>query len=145
MARFAQVAVFPHRVAVVKRVPALYTYAVPDDWPSLEPGSFVLAPFGTQSDFDRLVTGVVVRLVDRSDVERTKPLAGLLHSAPVVDAVRLELSQWLADTYLEPLSNCVRMFAPPGQTIHSDIEYALVERDVPMPNFTKTQSELIDL
>ncbi|MFN8595608.1 MAG: hypothetical protein U0559_05450, partial [Anaerolineae bacterium] len=68
MTRFVEVAVFPHRVAITRRVPAAYTYAVPDDWPPVEPGSFVLAPFGKQSDFDRLVSGVVVRVSDRSDV-----------------------------------------------------------------------------
>ena len=31
-----------------------------------------------------------------------------------------------------------------GQSIHSDIEYALIERDAPWPNLGKSQAELID-
>lgn len=39
----------------------------------------------------------------------------------------------------------MRLFAPPGQSIHSDIEYALIERDAAWPNLGKSQAELIDL
>ncbi len=62
MTRYAEVAVFPHRVPLTKRVPAAYTYLVPDEWPLVQPGMLVLAPFGTQSDFDRLVSGIIVRV-----------------------------------------------------------------------------------
>src|SRR5512135_3360651 len=136
MTRFAEVAVFPHRVPIAKRVPAAYTYAIPDDWPLIEPGQLVLAPFGRQEDFDRLVSGVVVRVLDHGpEGVLVKPLEALLHSTPVVSSLHLELAQWLSDTYVEPLSNCVRLFAPPGQSIHSDIEYALIEHDAAWPNF----------
>ena len=64
MSRYAEVAVFPHRVPLTKRIPETYTYLVPDDWPELQPGAFVLAPFGTQSDLDRLVSGIVMRVTD---------------------------------------------------------------------------------
>ena len=144
--RFAEVVVFPHRVPISKRVPAAYTYAVPDDWPTIEPGQLVLAPFGRQDDFDRLVSGVVVRVLDHGPVGLlVKPLESRLHTTPVVSPLHLELAQWLSDTYVEPLSNCVRLFAPPGQSIHSDIEYALIERDATLPNLGKSQAELIAL
>lgn len=146
MTRFAEVAVFPQRTPIVKRAPAAYTYLIPNDWPDLEPGQLVLAPFGRQEDFDRLVSGLVIRVSDQApDLPRLKPLAAVLHPAPVVDALRLNLAQWLADTYVEPLSNCARLFAPPGQSIQSDVEYALVERDEVLPNLSKTQTELIAL
>jgi primosomal protein N' (replication factor Y) len=146
MTRYADVAVFPHQVPITQRLPSAYTYTVPDDWPTIEPGCFVLAPFGRQDDFDRLVSGVAMRVSeDTPEVKRLKPLEALLHSAPVVSPIRLELAQWLSDTYVEPLSNCVRLFAPPGQSIHSDVEYALNDRDVTLPNLTKTQSEVIAL
>ena len=146
MTRFAEVAVFPHRVPITKRVPAAYTYAIPDDWPLIEPGQLVLAPFGRQDDFDRLVSGVVVRVLEHGpEGILVKPLDALLHSSPVVSPLHLEMAYWLSDTYVEPLSNCVRLFAPPGQSIHSDIEYALIERDAPLPNLGKSQAELIDL
>ena len=146
MTRFAEVAVFPHRVPISKRTPAAYTYAIPAEWPLIEPGHLVLAPFGRQQDFDRLVSGVVLRVLDHGpEGLAVKPLDALLHSSPVVSPLHLEMAQWLADTYVEPLSNCVRLFAPPGQSIHSDIEYALIERDAALPNLGKSQAELIDL
>jgi primosomal protein N' (replication factor Y) len=146
MTRYAEVAVFPHRVPLTKRVPAAYTYLVPDEWPAVQPGMLVLAPFGTQSDFDRLVSGIVVRVTTQQpDFPRLKSLETLLHATPVINPAHLELAQWLSETTVEALSNCVRLFAPPGQSVHSDIEYALVERDAPMPKFTKVQIELIDL
>jgi len=146
MTRYAEVAVFPHRVPLTKRVPAAYTYLVPDEWPTIEPGMLVLAPFGTQSDFDRLVSGIIVRgTTQKPDLQRIKPLDALLHSSPVISPAHLELARWLAETTVEPLSNCVRLFAPPGQSLHSDIEYALIERDVELPKFTKLQAELIEL
>jgi primosomal protein N' len=112
----------------------------------VQAGVFVLAPFGTQGDFDRLVSGIVVRVTtQKPDIPRIKPLEALLHSAPVIRPAHLELAQWLAETTVEPLSNCVRLFAPPGQSVHSDIEYALIERDVELPKFSKVQAELIDL
>lgn len=146
MTRLVEVAVFPLRQPVIRRAPATYTYTVPDDWPDLEPGQLVLAPFGRQEQFDRLVSGIVVRRADQlPDGLRLKPLEAILHPTPVVDPLRLELAHWLADTYVEPLSNCVRLFAPPGQSIQSDVEYTLVERDEALPHLSKTQAELIEL
>ena len=146
MTRYAEVAVFPHRVPLTRRIPAAYTYLVPDEWPDVQAGMLVLAPFGTQSDFDRLVSGIVVRVTTQNpDLPRIKPLEALLHSAPVISSAHLELAQWLGETYVEPLSNCVRLFAPPGQSVHSDIEYVLIERDVELPRFSKVQAELIEL
>ncbi len=146
MTYFVEVAVFPHRVPITKRLPSAYTYLVPDDWPEVLPGSLVLVPFGRQDEFDRLVSGVIVKVTDEQpDVTRVKPLEAVLHTLPVVDPARLELAHWLSETYVEPLSNCVRLFAPPGQSIHSDIEYALVERDEIFPALSKSQAELIEL
>jgi len=146
MTRYAEVAVFPHRVPLVKRLPAAYTYVVPDDWPDVQPGALVLAPFGRQTEFDRLVSGVVVRLTTEApNITGLKSLEAILHAAPIVDPARLELAQWLSDMYLEPLSNCVRMFAPPGQSIHSDVEYTLADRSETLPKFSKSQAELIAL
>ncbi|CAG0931590.1 Primosomal protein N' [Thermoflexales bacterium] len=146
MSRYAEVAVFPHRVPLIKRVPATYTYLVPDPWPTIQPGMFVLAPFGTQRDFERLVSGIVVRVTtEPPDFPRIKPLEALLHATPVIGPAHLELAQWLAETTVEPLSNCVRLFAPPGQAVHSDLEYALIERDAALPRFSKVQAELMEL
>jgi primosomal protein N' (replication factor Y) (superfamily II helicase) len=146
MSRYAEVAIFPHRVPLTKRFPETYTYLVPADWPELQAGAFVLAPFGTHSDLERLVSGIVVQTTDEPpDYPRLKPLAALLDARPVVSPLHLELARWLAAAYVEPLSNCVRLFAPPGQSIHSDVEYALTDRSDPLPKFSTTQADLIEL
>ena len=146
MSRYADVAIFPHRVPLIKRFPETYTYVVPDDWPEIQPGAFVLAPFGAQSDLERLVSGLVMRVTaEPPDFPRLKPLAALLEARPVITPTHLELARWLAATYVEPLSNCVRLFAPPGQSIHSDVEYALADRSETLPKFSKSQAELIEL
>ncbi|HTP09603.1 MAG TPA: DEAD/DEAH box helicase, partial [Anaerolineae bacterium] len=146
MSRYAEIAVFPHRVPITKRLPETYTYLVPADWPELQVGAFVLAPFGTASDLDRLVSGIVMRTTDETPaVSRLKPLTALLDARTVIAPAHLELAHWLAATYLEPLSNCVRLFAPPGQSIHSDIEYALNDRPEILPRFYQSQAELIEM
>ena len=146
MTQYAEVAVFPHRTPLVKRFPPAFTYLVPEDWPAVQAGLFVLAPFGTQSDFERLVSGVIVRVTtQKPNVPRLKLLEALLHPAPVLSPVQLELAQWLADNTVEALSNCVRLFAPPGQARHSEIEYELVQRDAELPRFSKGQADLIEL
>lgn len=146
MSRYAEVAIFPHRVPITRRIPETYTYLVPDDWPTLQAGAFVLAPFGTASDQERLVSGIVTRATDElPDFPRLKPLTALLDDRPVVTPEHLELAHWLAATYLEPLSNCVRLFAPPGQLIDSDIEYALNDRPEALPKLYKSQADLIEM
>ena len=35
MPRYADVAIFPHRVPLIKRFPETYTYLIPEDWPEL--------------------------------------------------------------------------------------------------------------
>ena len=63
----------------------------------------VLAPFGMQSDFDRLVSGIVMRVTTQNpDLPRIKPLEALLHSAPVINAAHLELAQWLSEIRQNP-------------------------------------------
>jgi len=146
MTHYVEVAVFPHRILITKRVPQTYTYEVPEDWPdTLSAGCLVLAPFGRQDEFDRLVSGVVMRVLDQKpDALKVKPLEALLHPAPVVNPLHLELAHWISESYLEPLSNCVRLFAPPGQSLHSDIEYTLKDHDAVLPKLTRTQADVME-
>ena len=92
------------------------------------------------------MSGIVMRVTaEPPDFPRLKPLAALLETRPAVIPVHLELARWLAATYVEPLSNCVRLFAPPGQSIHSDVEYALADRSETLPKLSVSKAELIEL
>ena len=92
MSQYAEVAVFPHGMPLTKRVPAAYTYLVPDGWPALQPGMLVLAPFGMQSDFDRLVSGIIVRVISQPpEFPRIKPLEALLQKINAIKTQRAAL------------------------------------------------------
>ncbi|MDR2672222.1 MAG: primosomal protein N' [Coriobacteriales bacterium] len=47
------------------------------------------------------------------DPTRIKELQGVL-STPFFDAASVELAHWIAAEYLAPLSDCLRLFTPPG-------------------------------
>ena len=65
MTRYAEVAVFPaSRAADQARSRKPIPTLSPTTGRTLQPGAFVLAPFGAQSDLDRLVSGVVMRVTD---------------------------------------------------------------------------------
>jgi primosomal protein N' (replication factor Y) len=51
------------------------------------------------------------------DLERIKAIRELL-STPYFDSLHYELACWLAREYLTPLSECIRLFTPPGSTPH---------------------------
>ena len=85
-----------------------FTYAAPKNL-DLRPGHLVRVPFG-----QRTIYGVVVRLTHETSLDYVKPVLGLLHPQPVVDAVRLELAEWVAAHYLAPSFDAVAPFLPPG-------------------------------
>ncbi len=98
-----------------------FTYAVSASLaPALEVGAAVVVPLGA-----RMVAGYVVALAhnledlgaDSLDPARLKPVAQVLEGAAFrPQAVRI--ARWLAETYVAPLSECLRLFLPPGRAGH---------------------------
>jgi len=139
------------------RTRPVFHYAIPAKLAGkLQPGHFVLVPFGKHAaNKTRLVSGIILCLGDQAPPGiDLKPIDDLLDPQPVVSETHLWLAQWMADYYLAPLCECVRSFAPPGQTIHSDLEYALVQTtddqrpltaDQPAPRLGSLQSNIIAL
>ena len=74
----------------------------------VQPGHLVWVPFGSQE-----VQGVVVRTAPYSTVE-TKPVARLARPLPVLTRAQLELAFWVADYYIAPVSEAVKLFFTPG-------------------------------
>jgi primosomal protein N' (replication factor Y) len=72
------------------------------------PGHLVWAPFGRQE-----VQGIVLRLTREAPVT-TKPLIRLARPEPVLTAAQLGLAAWIADYYVAPLSEAIKLFFPPG-------------------------------
>ncbi|MCB0184380.1 MAG: hypothetical protein KDE31_08950, partial [Caldilineaceae bacterium] len=83
----------------------LFHYHLP---PALEstivPGHLVWVPFGAQQ-----VQGVVVRHASASPVP-TRAVLRLARSVPVLTPIQLALAAWIADYYVAPLSEAVKLF-----------------------------------
>lgn len=75
---------------------------------ALQPGHLVWVPFGHQK-----VQGIVVRLTNRAPVA-TKAIDRLARPQPVLTPTQLDLAFWIADYYVAPLSEAVKLFLPPG-------------------------------
>ncbi|MEZ4737595.1 MAG: primosomal protein N' [Caldilineaceae bacterium] len=72
------------------------------------PGHLVWAPFGGQR-----VQGVVVRLAESAPVT-TRPILRLARPEPVLTPVQVALAIWIANYYVTPLAEAVKLFLPPG-------------------------------
>jgi primosomal protein N' (replication factor Y) len=87
-----------------------FHYHVPDHLvKQVRPGQLVAVPFRTQQ-----LTAVVIRLTERSPVDKTRPVAAILDPAPVLTPAQIELAYWLSREFLTPLSLCLKYFLPPG-------------------------------
>jgi len=86
-----------------------YHYHLP---PELEdivaPGHVVWAPFGA-----REVQAVVLRRTPAAPVA-TKPILRLARPEPVLTPPQIELAAWIAETYVAPFAEAIRLFLPPG-------------------------------
>ena len=74
----------------------------------VQPGHLVWVPFGRQT-----LQGVVVGLADSAPVP-TKPIKRLARPQPVLTPAQIALSFWIADYYVAPISEAVKLFLPPG-------------------------------
>ena len=74
----------------------------------VQPGHLVWVPFGKQT-----LQGVVVRLAEGAPVP-TKPIKRLARPQPVLTPAQIALSFWIADYYVAPISEAVKLFLPPG-------------------------------
>ncbi|HEY0152437.1 MAG TPA: primosomal protein N' [Longimicrobium sp.] len=112
-------------VALPLPLPRTFTYRVPDEMrPAAQPGARVLVPFGSKEKIgwiDRIVEGE-----PDGNVERIKPIAGVLDAVPSATPAILNLSRWIADYYLAPLGQVLRTALPAGLT-ESTTDYVALE------------------
>jgi primosomal protein N' (replication factor Y) len=86
-----------------------FDYAVPDDLPDeVAPGCTVVVPLGS-----RFVGGYVVGLSDTTEVAATKPIAQVL-TPPLFPKWAPAIAAWIAQEYVAPISEALRLFLPPG-------------------------------
>jgi primosomal protein N' (replication factor Y) len=92
-----------------------YTYRLPDRLRDVAAvGHLVQVPLGPST-----ALGVIVALVDAPPPDlppdtTLRDVAEILDLLPVVTPAQLRLAQWIADRYLEPLSQAMRLMLPPG-------------------------------
>ncbi|MCY4412011.1 MAG: primosomal protein N' [Caldilineaceae bacterium] len=80
----------------------------PDLVGKVKPGHLVWAPFGPHE-----LQGIVVGPADSSPVE-TKAIARLVRPHPVLTQAQLDVAFWLANYYVAPISEAVKLFLTPG-------------------------------
>ncbi|MDR3137166.1 MAG: primosomal protein N' [Coriobacteriales bacterium] len=90
-----------------------YDYLVPPDLAvSAAVGCLVAVDFA-----HRPALGYITKLISEPtadiDTRKIKPLTQLL-SSPFFDAQAVRLANWMSEEYLAPLSDCLRLFVPPG-------------------------------
>ena len=95
----------------------------------IRPGHLVWVPFGSQE-----VQGIVVRTAPSSHVE-TKPVSRLARPQPVLTRAQLDLAFWVADYYIAPVSEAVKLFLTPG----------LLTKDGSPPRVRTKREEQIEL
>ena len=93
-----------------RAIDAPFDYLIPDHIAGVEVGSCVLVDFS-----GRPAVGYVIERTDTSEVARLKPVRALL-GGPYFNQVGAQTAQWVASEYVCPLSDAVRLFAPPGGT-----------------------------
>lgn len=104
------------RVAnIVVDVPAMeidthFDYLVPEVLDGVSVGSCVLVEFG-----HRPVVGYVVGMSSDSQHDSLKEVLALL-GGPYFSDAGVAVARWVADEYLCPLSEAVKLFTPPGGT-----------------------------
>jgi primosomal protein N' (replication factor Y) len=92
-----------------------YHYHLPPELEGVvELGHLVWVPFGS-----REVQGFVMGYADFSPVP-TKAVLRLARRDPVLTPVQIELAQWMAQAYVAPLSEAIKLFLPPGLLTKSD-------------------------
>ncbi|MFN2195275.1 MAG: primosomal protein N' [Anaerolineales bacterium] len=107
----------------VPQVRGVFHYHLPLELQGrLQPGHFVLVPFGRQT-----VQGVVLELIDQPSVPKTRPVKTLLDPRPVLTRQQIELARYLSQHSLTPLAACVDLMLPPGLSQHVETIYSLPE------------------
>jgi len=102
-----------------------YTYLVPENiGEGLQPGCLVAVPFGKQ-----VVQGVVLSLLDESDVKGLLPIQAVLSEDTVLTETQLNLAKWMAEAWYAPLGACVNLMIPVGFSRRADIVATLTAQE----------------
>jgi len=130
-------------IALPVPVDRLFTYQIPPDLAALaQPGMRVLVPFGRKH-----LTGVIVALPRSTQVKGLRPLKDVLDSNPSFSAEMLKLTRWIADYYLVPWGEALRVATPQGLSLQSKAVVRLSDAitEVQTRRESKQQSKILQL
>src|SRR5574341_417094 len=128
-------------IVVNMPIAGTFHYHIPPELAGLlRVGHIVEVSFGSQK-----AQVVVIARSGRAPVTDVKPVLGLIDAKPVIDETRLELARWLGQQYLAPLSECVRLFMPPGLAKRGDSLVTPVIDPAMMEAETENQARLLAL
>jgi primosomal protein N' (replication factor Y) len=98
-------------VAVALPLPftAPFTYRLPAGAPEVGRGARVVVPFGK-----RRAIGVVMGPAEAPGGVALKDVQDVVDDAPLVEPPLLDLALWMADHYLAPPGECLRLVMPPA-------------------------------
>jgi primosomal protein N' (replication factor Y) len=93
-----------------------YHYHLPPELVgSVEPGSLVIVPFGSQR-----VQGVVLRFIETPEVADTRPVEALVDEKPALTPELMALADWMAYETLSSLGVCIDLMLPTGLSQRTD-------------------------
>lgn len=108
----------PHRlyadVIVPRHLAKAFTYLVPSALaPTITIGQRVLIPFGHMT-LEGAVVALSPRVPPGMDAARLKEIRSLAEGTPEISPALFELSRKVADEYLAPWGQCLRLILPPA-------------------------------
>jgi primosomal protein N' (replication factor Y) len=116
-----------------------FTYAVPERLAGrLEPGHLIWVPFR-----GRQLQAVVLRVHEEAPDFDTREIHSLVWAQPLLNPAQLALAHWLADYYLAPLIEAVRLMLPAGLSRRGRTVYVRTSRSKP-EDLTPTQAALLE-
>ena len=121
----------------VPQAVGVYHYHLPQHLEgAVDVGCLVEVPFGRQN-----VQGLVMGFVEKPSVPQTRPVTGLLDSAPIATPAQLTLIRKISQQVLAPLSACVSLLIPTGLNQLVDSLYQITEEEDWQGDKTLTQAQ----
>lgn len=104
----------------VPQVSGTFDYEIPHKLIGLvKSGCLVEVPFGP-----RLIQGIVLEIMESTDIESIKEIFSLLDAEPVLTDRQLQMAEWLSRHTLATLSQCVDLMVLPGLSKQADVIYS---------------------
>lgn len=95
-------------IVINRPIEGPFTYSIPDALKEdVKVGSCVEVSFGNKS-----VTGYVVDIIPKSEIENLKPVGRVLDKAPLIDEKMLQLTKWVAGYYYSSWGEAISAAVP---------------------------------